>query len=271
MRNNTHTWHVNDQSESSIQHIDFNFRLYCPKREIIFHITSTGKDRTPTVTNKRTTNTTKIACRQTLRYNSNQTTTSTDPGPETPGRRPWRLPWVSAAGWSSGASLPPCPCCSGSPGWPWWSQRSWAWEHIGQAVIIANGMEWNFGPFMHTFTHRRRCQPYKATAGSSGVVRVRCLTQRHLDTRTSNLPVTSQPAVPPQPHGFCSGEGTTTGDCENQSRSSGLLGRLTCQDCLTHTRNLSGLRPACPTDKGAIHKWEPHHHCHHVIGLGEQR
>jgi hypothetical protein len=28
---------------------------------------------------------------------------------------------------------------------------------------------------MHTFTHRRRCQPCKATASSSGPVRVRCL------------------------------------------------------------------------------------------------
>ena len=52
----------------------------------------------------------------------------------------------------------------------------------------------------------------------------------------------------------CSGEGTMTGDCENQGRSSGQLGRLTCQDCLTHTRNLSGLRPECPTNKGAIHQ-----------------
>ena len=35
---------------------------------------------------------------------------------------------------------------------------------------------------MHAFTHRRRCQPCKATASSSGPVRVRCLvseTPRH--------------------------------------------------------------------------------------------
>ena len=54
-------------------------------------------------------------------------------------------------------------------------------------------------PFIHTFTHRPRSQPRKATASSSGAVKVRCLAQGHLDTlalgragdRTSNLPVTS--------------------------------------------------------------------------------
>ena len=62
-------------------------------------------------------------------------------------------------------------------------------------------------PNIHPFTHRRRCQPCKATASSSGAVRGRCLTQGHLDTKlggagdqTSNLPVTSQPALPPEPH-----------------------------------------------------------------------
>ena len=43
-------------------------------------------------------------------------------------------------------------------------------------------------PFMHTFT---------LTASSSVAVRVRSLAQGH---RTSNVPVTSQPAVPPEPH-----------------------------------------------------------------------
>ena len=59
-------------------------------------------------------------------------------------------------------------------------------------------------PFMHTFTHRRRGrQPCK----TSGALRVRCLAQGHVDIqlggagdRTSNLPVTSQPALPPEPH-----------------------------------------------------------------------
>ena len=37
-------------------------------------------------------------------------------------------------------------------------------------------------PFMHTFTHRQRCQPRRATASSSGAVRVRCLLQGHPDT-----------------------------------------------------------------------------------------
>ena len=51
---------------------------------------------------------------------------------------------------------------------------------------------------MHTFT---RCQPHKAT------VRMWGLAQEHLDThlggagdRTKNLLVTSQPALPPEPH-----------------------------------------------------------------------
>ena len=54
-------------------------------------------------------------------------------------------------------------------------------------------------PFMHTFTHRQRCQPCRATASSSGAV--------DLDTqlggagdRTSNLAVTSKPARPPELH-----------------------------------------------------------------------
>ena len=42
----------------------------------------------------------------------------------------------------------------------------------------------NIHPFiMHTFTHRRRCQPRRATASWSGAVRVRCLAQGHLDTQ----------------------------------------------------------------------------------------
>ena len=49
-------------------------------------------------------------------------------------------------------------------------------------------------PFIHTFTHQRRCQPCRATASWSGAVRVRCLYQGHFETRrggtgdqTSNL------------------------------------------------------------------------------------
>ena len=38
-------------------------------------------------------------------------------------------------------------------------------------------------PFMHTFTHRRRSQSCKATASTSGAVRVMCLAQGQLDTR----------------------------------------------------------------------------------------
>ena len=47
----------------------------------------------------------------------------------------------------------------------------------------------------------------KATASSSGEVRARCIAQGHLDTQlggagdlTNYLPVTSQPALPPEPH-----------------------------------------------------------------------
>ena len=42
----------------------------------------------------------------------------------------------------------------------------------------------NLHPLMHKFTPRRRCQPCKETASSSGAVRVRCLTKGHLDTHT---------------------------------------------------------------------------------------
>ena len=53
--------------------------------------------------------------------------------------------------------------------------------------------------FLHTFTHQRRCQPCKATASSSGAVRVRCLAQGHLDTRRGWAgDWTSKPALPPE-------------------------------------------------------------------------
>ena len=77
-------------------------------------------------------------------------------------------------------------------------------RYCGQRLVLIPP---SIHPFMHTFTHRRRCQPCKATASSSGAVRVRCLAQGHLDTllggardQTSNLPVTSQRALPPEPH-----------------------------------------------------------------------
>ena len=41
----------------------------------------------------------------------------------------------------------------------------------------------NIPPFMHTFKHRRRCQPWRAKASSSGAVRVRRLAQGHLDAQ----------------------------------------------------------------------------------------
>ena len=36
-------------------------------------------------------------------------------------------------------------------------------------------------------SHRRRCQPYKVTANSSEVLRLRCLAQGHLDTLLSGV------------------------------------------------------------------------------------
>ena len=61
-------------------------------------------------------------------------------------------------------------------------------------------------PDIHPFTHRRWSQPWKATASSSGAVRVRRLAQEQLDTQiggdgdqTSNLPFTSKPSLPPEP------------------------------------------------------------------------
>ena len=58
--------------------------------------------------------------------------------------------------------------------------------------------------YNHSFTHRRRSKPHRATASSSGAVGVRRLAQGHLYTqlagagdRTSTLPVTSQPPLPP--------------------------------------------------------------------------
>ena len=56
-----------------------------------------------------------------------------------------------------------------------------------------------------THSHRRRSQTFKVTACWSGAVRVMCLAQGHLDTQlggagewTRHLPVTSQPALPPE-------------------------------------------------------------------------
>ena len=52
---------------------------------------------------------------------------------------------------------------------------------------------------IQTLTHRWQSQPCKATASSSGAVRVKCLAQGHINTqlggagdRTSNLSVTRQ-------------------------------------------------------------------------------
>ena len=52
-------------------------------------------------------------------------------------------------------------------------------------------------PFIHSFAHRRRCQPSRATASSSGAVRVRCLPQGHLDTQLGGAGGSNQ-----QPSGY---------------------------------------------------------------------
>ena len=53
--------------------------------------------------------------------------------------------------------------------------------HLGDlaAAFIQSFLQ----PFIHTFTHRRRSQPLRVTASSSGAVRVRRLAQRHLNTQ----------------------------------------------------------------------------------------
>ena len=50
-------------------------------------------------------------------------------------------------------------------------------------------------PFIHSFTHHRWSQPRRATASSSGAVKVRRLTQGHLDTRAGDR---TQPTLPPE-------------------------------------------------------------------------
>ena len=80
--------------------------------------------------------------------------------------------------------------------------------HIYSALFPTSDHSKSFTtlPHIHSFTHRRRCRPQKAAISSYGVGRVRFLPQEDLDTqlggagdRTSNLPVTSQPALPPEP------------------------------------------------------------------------
>lgn len=51
-------------------------------------------------------------------------------------------------------------------------------------------------PFIHTLVHRRRCQPCKATVGSSWVW---CLALRHLDIWFGGSPGSNQQPVARQP------------------------------------------------------------------------
>ena len=125
-------------------------------------------------------------------------------------------------------------------------------------------------PFMHTFTHRRRSQPRKETASSSGAVRARRLAQGHLDTqlggagdRTSDLRVTNQSALRPGPHTghprrADAGEGVGSVDAPAQPAGVGLTVvhvHLTAAP-REAVRTLADVRPAArhglrPGDTGA--------------------
>ena len=54
----------------------------------------------------------------------------------------------------------------------------WLHLHLRHLAFITSDLHW----LIHTFTHRQRSQPCKATASTSGAVRLRRLTQGHLDT-----------------------------------------------------------------------------------------
>ncbi|CAL8365855.1 unnamed protein product [Arctogadus glacialis] len=73
-------------------------------------------------------------------------------------------------------------------------------NHLADAFIQSD-----LHRLIHTLTHRRQSQPCKATASSSGAVRVKCLAQGHIDTQlggardgTSNLSVNKTTALPPE-------------------------------------------------------------------------
>ena len=63
-------------------------------------------------------------------------------------------------------------------------------------------------PVIHTFTHRRRCQPCKAPAGSWGAVRVRCLAHGHLNTQARRSRGSNQ-----QTYGYQQTRSTTWPTC----------------------------------------------------------
>ena len=109
----------------------------------------------------------------------------------------------------------------------------------GDSDFLTSGHSKHFTilPNIHPFTHRQRSQPRSETASSTGAVRLRCLAQGHLDTlggagdRTSNLPVTSQPAPPPEPHGdthscFLIREETSWADFLLEVRGVGIAGTM---------------------------------------------
>ena len=82
-------------------------------------------------------------------------------------------------------------------------------QHL-YSVFLTNGQSKHFTilpnilPFMHTFTHRRRCQPRGATASRSGSVRVRASrsgTPRHSSEEEPGIePATFRLPADPEQH-----------------------------------------------------------------------
>ena len=82
--------------------------------------------------------------------------------------------------------------------------RIWSSTHVHSGDFADAFIQSVLQPPLLSLTHRRWSQPRRATASSSAAVRGRRLAQGHLNTqlggagdRTSDLPVTSQPALPP--------------------------------------------------------------------------
>ena len=83
-------------------------------------------------------------------------------------------------------------------------------ESLRAQILNIENVKWRFYPKrftvltdIHPFKHQRRSQPHRETASWSGAIRVRRLAQGHHNARrswdqTSNLAVTSQPALPPE-------------------------------------------------------------------------
>jgi hypothetical protein len=67
-----------------------------------------------------------------------------------------------------------------------WSSSDFFWTSQQKPPFGTYGRIYFCTPLIHMeFTHRRQSQPRRATASSSGAVRLRFLTQGHLDTQPS--------------------------------------------------------------------------------------